>query len=118
MIKDLGIKTGPRIVQTELSEQTMKDNAEVTKEPPAKIQLGVGDISYAAEMVKQQLSPVESEPKSLMDEIKKQRQAEQAERADVQEQQDVMGEMNKANKQKGEMSKSSSWWDPFHFFSR
>jgi hypothetical protein len=117
MIKDLGIKTGTRIVETNSSDTDLKHNAEFTKEAPAKIQLGIGSLSYSAEMVKQQLSPVESEPKSLMDEIQKQQQAEQAERADVQQMQDAMGEMNKANRQKAEMSKSSFWQDILHFFS-
>ncbi|HEY7161517.1 MAG TPA: hypothetical protein VH815_09670 [Acidobacteriota bacterium] len=115
MIKDLGMKTGVRIVQTGSSHQDINHNEEATKEPQTKIQLGIGSVSYAGEMEKQQLNPVEIEPKSLIDEIKKQRQAEQAERADVQEMQDAMSEMNKGNQRAA--AAKSAWWDIFHFFS-
>ena len=117
MIKDLGIKTGTRIVQTDSSDQDVKRNTELKKESPTKTQLGIGSVSYGSEYIKQQLGPVEVEVKSLVDQIKEQRLAEQAERSDVQQQQDMMGEMNKANQQSSAMSKSSFWSDIFRFFS-
>lgn len=117
MIKDLGIKTGTRIVQTDSSDQDVKRNTELTKEPPTKIQLGIGSVSYASENIKQQLGPVEVKVKSLVEQIKEQRLSEQAERIDVQEQQDMMSKMNEAEQRQRQMSKSSLWWDIFHFFS-
>ena len=117
MIKDLGIKIGTRNVQMDQVDQDVKSNTKLTKEPPPKIQLGIGSVSYASENVKQQLGSVEVEVKSLADQIKEQREAEQAERADVQEQQDMMSEMNKANQRSSTMAKSSFWSDILHFFS-